>query len=97
MSETTTHSPTIPDTTNDDVFVEMCRMVDNLLSQSETDGQDTNHSSIPITIEEVNSDAESSDSWTYYDFTDGRDYYYDDNDSDIYELMAECNHGEWGN
>nr|WIW79925.1 X protein [Eggplant mottled dwarf virus] len=97
MSETTTHSPATPETTNDDVFIEMCRMVDNLLSQSETDGQDNNQSSTPITIEEENSDAESSDSWTYYDFTDGRDYYYDDNDSDIYELMAECNHGEWGN
>nr|WKU83427.1 hypothetical protein [Eggplant mottled dwarf virus] len=97
MSETTTHSPTTPETTNDDVFIEMCRMVDNLLSQSETDGQDNNQSSTPIAIEEENSDAESSDSWTYYDFTDGRDYYYDDNDSDIYELMAEYNHGEWGN
>ncbi|AHN10095.1 X protein [Eggplant mottled dwarf virus] len=97
MSETTTNRPTTPDEANDDVFVEMCRMVDNLLSQSETSKYDANQGSIPITIEEESSDVESSDSWTYYDFTDGKDYYYDDNDSDIYELMAECNHGEWGN
>nr|CDK85652.1 hypothetical protein [Eggplant mottled dwarf virus] len=95
MNETT-HRPTTPDEANYDVFIEMCRMVDNLLSQSETNIHDANQDSTPITIKEESSDVESSDSWTYYDFTDGRDYYHDDNDSDIYELMAECNHGEWG-
>nr|CDK85658.1 hypothetical protein [Eggplant mottled dwarf virus] len=96
MSETIQRSTT-SDEANDDVFIEMCRMVDNLLSQSETNIRDANQDSTPITIEEESSDVESSDSWTYYDFTDGRDYHHDDNDSDIYELMAECNHGEWGN
>ncbi|WIM49643.1 putative 12 kDa protein [Babaco nucleorhabdovirus 1] len=34
------------------------------------------------------------DDYDYY----GDDYCpYDDNDSDIYDLMYECNHGEWGN
>ncbi|UTQ50620.1 MAG: 14 kDa unknown protein [Tomato alphanucleorhabdovirus 1] len=84
------------DTPPDDVFLEMCRMVDNLLSSASSQTKDL-HATCPEASEEnYPSDTESSESWTYYDYTDGRHQYEDNNDSDIYDLMYECNHGEWG-
>lgn len=94
-----TQTPDRPEVQGDDIFIEMCRMVDNLLSEKEG-SKSTSQPSIDENQEEDNqpSDTESTESWTYYDYTDHRYYpYYDDNDSDIYDLMYESNHGEWGN
>nr|UPG19780.1 X protein [Physostegia chlorotic mottle virus] len=95
----TTPAPANPSNQEDDIFVEMCRMVDNLLSENRKP-EPTKQPPPENNPAEDNqpSDTESTESWTYYDYTDHRYCpYYDDNDSDIYDLMYECNHGEWGN
>nr|UPG19808.1 X protein [Physostegia chlorotic mottle virus]WJJ45782.1 X protein [Physostegia chlorotic mottle virus] len=95
----TTPAPDKLGNQGDDIFIEMCRMVDNLLSEKE-EPESINQSRPRQGQEDENqpSDTESTESWTYYDYTDHRYYpYYEDNESDIYDLMYECNHGEWGN
>nr|QUJ09416.1 X protein [Physostegia chlorotic mottle virus]UOF93466.1 X protein [Alphanucleorhabdovirus physostegiae] len=95
----TASAPDKPSNQEDDIFIEMCRMVDNLLSEKEK--PESIYPSCPRQSQEDEnqpSDTESTESWTYYDYTDHRHYpSYEDNDSDIYDLMYECNHGEWGN
>nr|UPH95347.1 X protein [Physostegia chlorotic mottle virus] len=95
----TTTAPDQPGNQGDDTFIEMCRMADNLLSEKEKlESINRSHPRQSQEDENQPSDTESTESWTYYDYTDHR-YYpsYEDNDSDIYDLMYECNHGEWGN
>ncbi|ADE45269.1 X protein [Potato yellow dwarf virus] len=53
--------------------------------QQETKESPDQHGKEEHTEEEKDSTIE----WVYPDW--------DDNDSDIYDLLYECNHGEWGN